>query len=108
MNQLRWWFGHSPMKPGISLYLTRRDPKTQTTEYAEVVWHERGDGLSFQETVHVDRDELAGFQELMDQMWGFGLRPSVVRYQEGKIEAVQTHLDDMRAIVFEKLKVPKP
>lgn len=44
-------------------------------------------------------------QQLMDELWKAGCRPSEVGTGE-KLQALQNHLDDMRAIVSHTLDVP--
>jgi len=47
-------------------------------------------------------------QILMDNLWSLGIRPSRTESSADKASALQSHLDDMRAIVFDKLKVSRP
>lgn len=47
----------------------------------------------------------AAAQELMDQLWQCGLRPSEGTGSAGALAATQRHLDDMRRLVFDL--VPK-
>ena len=47
-------------------------------------------------------------QLLIDALWDVGLRPTQGKQSEGQVAATERHLHDMRAIVFEKLKVQKP
>lgn len=51
-------------------------------------------------------DERA--QQLIDDLWSAGLRPTQGRQSEGVTAAQARHLDDMRAIVADKLKVTLP
>ena len=41
-------------------------------------------------------------QELMDNLWTCGLRPSEGTGSAGALAATQKHLDDMRRLVFDK------
>ena len=41
-----------------------------------------------------------GAQELIDQLWQAGLRPSEGSGSAGSLAATERHLDDMRALVF--------
>lgn len=41
-------------------------------------------------------------QQLMDQLWECGLRPSEGSGSAGALAATQRHLDDMRALVFKR------
>ena len=44
-------------------------------------------------------------QQLMNDLWDCGLRPSEGSGSAGAMLATQTHLKDMRVIVFDKLKI---
>lgn len=43
-------------------------------------------------------------QELMDELWHCGLRPSEGTGSAGQLSATQKHLEDMRTLVFEGKK----
>lgn len=45
-------------------------------------------------------------QQLMDQLWQCGLRPTEGTGSAGALAATQQHLEDMRRIVFHKLGEP--
>lgn len=47
-------------------------------------------------------------QDLMDQLWSCGFRPTEGRGSAGALAAVQRHLDDFRAIVSNTLQVTFP
>lgn len=47
-------------------------------------------------------------QQLMDDLWTAGFRPSEGVGSAGSLRAVEKHLADMRAIAFNRLKVDKP
>ena len=49
-----------------------------------------------------------GAQRLMDELWNVGFRPTQGKQSEGQVSAIDGHLQDMRAIAFAKLEVPKP
>lgn len=46
-------------------------------------------------------------QELMNELWRLGIRPSQEEGSTGQAAAMQRHLDDMRTLTFHALKVPK-
>lgn len=46
-------------------------------------------------------------QQLMDELWQCGLRPSEGEGSAGQAAAMQRHLDDMRTLTFHALKVGK-
>jgi len=45
-------------------------------------------------------------QNLMDQLWQCGLRPTEGTGSAGSLAATQRHLDDMRVIAFNSLGIP--
>lgn len=45
-------------------------------------------------------------QELMDDLWACGVRPTEGRGSAGQLDAVRHHLEDMRKLVFEMIAVP--
>lgn len=46
-------------------------------------------------------------QQLIDELWILGYRPSEGAGSAGALKAVQDHLKDMRRIVFHKLNIKK-
>lgn len=46
-------------------------------------------------------------QLLMDDLWMAGIRPTEGSGSAGSLAATQRHLEDMRTIAFEKLKIPE-
>jgi len=51
---------------------------------------------------------IAAAQQLMDDLWECGLRPSEGSGSAGQLAAVQKHLIDMRQLLFARLNVQKP
>lgn len=47
-------------------------------------------------------------QQLIDDLWGAGLRPTQGKQSEGVTAAQARHLEDMRSIAFGKLNMEKP
>lgn len=47
--------------------------------------------------MHLQPEEA---QELMDQLYSCGIRPSKERGSAGQLDAVKYHLEDMRKLVF--------
>ncbi|MOA04255.1 hypothetical protein D3C78_1237990 [compost metagenome] len=64
--------------------------------------HEVGEGERVEPCLSL-RHESA--QELMDELWRIGVRPSQEEGSTGQAAAMQRHLDDMRTITFHTLKV---
>lgn len=46
--------------------------------------------------------DTAAAQQLMDELWKCGLRPSEGTGSAGQLASVQYHLEDMRRLVFEE------
>ena len=46
-------------------------------------------------------------QDLFDMLWQGGLRPIQQINESSRIEAVTRHLEDMRAIAFDRLKIAR-
>lgn len=53
------------------------------------------------EAMTIRKDDL---QQLMDELWRVGLRPSEGTGSAGQLAATQAHLKDMQKLVFEVLK----
>lgn len=49
--------------------------------------------------------EETAAQSLMDDLWACGLRPTEGRGSAGAMEATREHLQDMRKIAFNRLKI---
>ncbi len=47
-------------------------------------------------------------QQLMDALWDCGIRPTEGKGSAGQMAATERHLKDMRAFVFNSLKIPLP
>jgi len=47
-------------------------------------------------------------QSLMDELWNVGFRPTQGKQSEGQVDAIGSHLKDMRAIAFAQLRIEKP
>ena len=62
-------------------------------------------GLRVQPLMEIGRDEA---QVLTDALWDAGLRPTGGAGSVGQLGAVKVHLEDMRAIVADVLKVKLP
>lgn len=44
-------------------------------------------------------------QKFMDELWDCGLRPTEGKGSAGSLKATEKHLEDMRKIAFNKLKI---
>lgn len=59
-------------------------------------------GALAEPTVRFPKDSA---QQLMDELWRCGLRPSEGSGSAGSLAATERHLADMRAIAFSSLKI---
>lgn len=46
-------------------------------------------------------------QQLINNLWNCGLRPSGIKAKDESIGFIQSHLDDMRTIAFHTLNITK-
>ena len=77
---------------------------------------ERGSAFSVAQPVVFDDKESGGFsppfvelkldeaQQLMDELWHCGLRPTEGTGSAGSLAATERHLEDMRRLVFDNKK----
>lgn len=59
-------------------------------------------------TMHAEpfmRISIQAAQQLMDELWQCGLRPSEGTGSAGSLKATENHLKDMQKIVFKQLKI---
>lgn len=59
-------------------------------------------GVHIEPSIILDMDMA---QQLMNELWVCGLRPSKGVSSTGQIEALHSHLDDLRKIAFKQLKI---
>jgi hypothetical protein len=89
---------------GISLYARQR------TEGVGVVVAEPMEMRQHSEMTVIEpfiRIEIQQAQQLMDELWQCGLRPTEGAGSAGSLRATEMHLDDMRVIAFKKLNIDK-
>lgn len=81
---------------GFALF-ERRGEKTAYSK-SVVMFVPEVDGTSIEPTFYLESDEV---QELMDNLWHLGFRPSEGTGSAGALAATQKHLEDMRKIAFD-------
>lgn len=84
---------------GVSLYMRKKNGK-HTTIAKPIVFEEVENNV-----VHVDPIAVVSIEEaqnLMDELWDCGLRPTEGTGSAGAFAATQKHLEDMRTLVFEE------
>lgn len=62
-------------------------------------------GTPFPPVLSLDEDAA---QQLMNSLWDAGVRPVGAKGSAGQLDAVQRHLEDMRALAFDKFGVESP
>ena len=89
----------------VAIYLCDHDEQGKRLVARSVEYAPDDGGLHFEPTVRLLPERA---QALMDDLWQAGVRPTQGRQSEGVTAAQARHLEDMRAIAFEKLEVEKP
>lgn len=51
----------------------------------------------------IDLNDKTFMQELIDELWNLGIRPSNAKVSNDLIEAKDQHLEDLRKIAFDKI-----
>lgn len=59
----------------------------------------------YEEAIPTTTIKSEAAQELMDDLWACGLRPSEGTGSAGQLAAVQAHLKDFKTILFKKLNI---
>jgi hypothetical protein len=82
----------------VSLHFISVDPDGARSVFGPAAWVcPVEEGVETAPTFSLRVDEA---QQLMDELWRVGLRPSAGSGSAGAMAAVQAHLADMRALVF--------
>lgn len=89
----------------IDVFLFRHSDAGRRMQPVSIEWAvvERGAAVSADMVLGAERA-----QQLMDDLWDAGLRPTQGRQSEGVTQAQGRHLEDMRTIAFRSINVEKP
>jgi hypothetical protein len=68
----------------------------------EIIWEDSNPSLC--KNADFSLDDMAS-QVLMDDLWNCGVRPTEGSGSAGSLKATENHLDDMRKIAFNRLKI---
>jgi hypothetical protein len=101
-ERMRITVDRQPWSRAIELRIGVEDDKGNFVVARPVEMHEAAEGERVDPCLSI-RPEAA--QQLMDELWGIGVRPSQEEGSTGQAAAMQRHLDDMRTITFHTLKV---
>ena len=94
----------SDWRQHIEFVLVDLMPETEGIAYGEsvnMVTH-KVDGIAYEPTFSLLPQQA---QILMDDLWNCGLRPTEGVGSVGQLKATQNHLEDMRTLVFEKMRI---
>lgn len=96
---------------GFDLVVVRQPPAdisqigTGQREIARLTWAKLEPNVHTEPTAGLDDAQC---QQLIDDLFAAGFRPTEGRDAAGALSAMTAHLADMRQIAFNKLEVPKP
>lgn len=94
---------NAPWHRGIDLLLVSKVNSTSPNAYGTKIEFETPEhpGVEIEPTIRMDYDNA---QNLMDELWSCGLRPTEGSGSAGALAATQKHLDDMRKLVFDYIQ----
>lgn len=88
---------------GISIYLRQRTVGHGDSVAAPVTMVRREPGMLAEPMLRL---EIQAAQQLMDELWQCGLRPTEGTGSAGSLKATEKHLTDMQRIAFMLLERP--
>ncbi len=92
---------NAPWYNGIEILIAANDNGKRSVART-VTLEEISPGVCCEPTIRLEYDEA---QQLMDDLWQAGLRPAEGSGSAGSLRATEKHLEDMRKIAFNKLKI---
>ena len=102
-HSTKLWVNRSPWTRSFEFMLVARDVLGKPFDALPVQMREvEKEDLGKQREPTFSIDETAA-QQLMDELWNCGLRPSEGTGSAGALAATQKHLEDMRKISFDLL-----
>jgi len=92
---------------GAGLFLTYPDPgcKDSVMVAQPLEFKQETDGVMIDPVVRLNRSHI---QQLMDELWMNGYRPSRGVSSAGQLESTQAHLNDMRVLASAALQIQLP
>lgn len=85
---------NSPWRRGVEFLVRHGRDHVGRLTFVPIV-----DGERMEPTFEMRREDA---QELMDELWHAGFRPTEGSGSAGSLAATQRHLEDMRTLVFDK------
>lgn len=106
----QFFFERHPWNFDFSLYLTAKDNNGRLAvalplQMRMITEEESMQAISSTPLTEIRKDEA---QQLMDELWRIGLRPSEGSGSAGSLAATERHLADMRALVAHKMGARLP
>ena len=92
---------------GVDLRVVQQDADNHVfAEATRLLFQQTEEGAQWREPVITLKRDLA--QNLLDELWRLGYRPTDGQMSVGQMQATERHLADFRAIAFAKLEIAKP
>lgn len=106
-TKLKWYCNYNPSKLGYDLFFLAQFGDGNPWCYVTEMLFDEQDPSKHSNPLFVFNEDQA--QELIDALWEAGLRPTK---ESDTIDAVKSHLEDMRTIVFQSplpvVKINRP
>jgi hypothetical protein len=104
MDKLHFYLNRQHFHNNIEVHIGTPSPLPRRWSVAQpLTFTEQPEGTAYTEPVMVLSQKDA--QQLMDELWQCGLRPSEGTGSAGAMAAVQKHLEDMRTLVFKEKSI---
>ena len=105
--KLRFFLQSASYGKGVDMRLVSLGPSGEVTaEAMPATFKNIDEGQMWSEPLATLSRDTA--QNLMDELWALGYRPEAGQLSVGQMAATEKHLQDMRQIVFHRMKIQKP
>lgn len=100
----RFFLQRNPAYRGISLYITddTAQPAGRVAVATNITFESTHEALIPQPLTTLELNEA---QELMDELWNCGIRPTDGAGSAGAMHRAEMHIADLRKIAFKALKI---
>ncbi len=102
MNKFQIMARREDWSEGVSLHLKEKTQGMGQLVAQPLVMKQVEQGLHIEPFLRLSINEA---QQLIDELWQCGLRPSEGTGSAGSLKATENHLQDMRSIVMKKLNI---
>lgn len=103
MQGIRFYAERQPWGNGIALHMSKSQGERFDVAQPVVLQKTEPDTI----TDPFLRIDIRAAQQLMDELWQCGLRPTEGTGSAGSLAATERHLDDMRRLVFKAAHQPR-